>query len=440
MVECLRRLISGIFHHPIAALLVVALLACIATFSVVAVAYARVEYHYQAAQSALDRGEFNTARQHLTYCLDARPDSAETQFLAARAARGALDYREADRRLRQYQRLGGLRELIDLERQLARAQQGDLARVERRLLTLLQHDHPDAIPILEALSRGYMLNFRLEEALGCLQRWLAQRPNDVQALLWRGEVWERLYHREDALADYRRALELTPDRDDDRLHLAETLLAARQPDEAARHLTLLCERKPEDPKVLLNLARCRRLQGQADEARHLLERVIALAPEEPGAPAERGRLELEKNRPAEAEPWLRRAVTLMPAEKDVVYPLYQCLLRIGRQAEAEHYRQELDRIEAELDRLDAILRRVNGAPNDPSLRHDAGMIFLKNGQSREGLRWLASALQLDPLYAPTHAALADYYEKAGEPGQAAWHRELAHQRATRVAARGTPGN
>ena len=423
-----RKLVRAICDYLAMSLLISGLLACVGLGAAAIRSYAWAEYHYQAAQRALDRGDFAGAREHLASCLEARPDSAETHFLAARAARRALDYREADRQLRACQRLGGVRGLIDLERQLTRAQRGDLAKVGGPLLSQAQRGHPEAVLILEALSRGYLQNFRLEEALRSLQLWLESRPDDVQALLWRGEVWERLLHPEDALADYRRALELAPERDDDRLHLAETLLNCRQPEEAARHLALLAERRPEDPIVLLNLARCRRLKGKPDEARRLLDQVLARAPRNAAALAERGRLELENNRPADAEPWLRQAVALLPYEKEVVYALCQSLQQTGQEAEAEKYHRQLDKIQAELDRLDLVLRRINAAPNDPALRHEAGMVFLTNGQPQEGLRWLSSGLQLDPLYEPTHEALAKYFDSLGERGQASWHRELAHQR------------
>jgi Tfp pilus assembly protein PilF len=53
------------------------------------------------------------------------------------------------------------------------------------------------------------------------------------------------------------------------------------------------------------------------------------------------------------------------------------------------------------------------------------VICLGNGQAQEGLRWLSGALQIDPQHGPTHQALADYYEKAGEPDLAARHRQQA---------------
>jgi Tfp pilus assembly protein PilF len=428
LVGLLRKLSLGIYYHPVLALITVTILAFIGLGAAGIVSYAWAEWHYQAAQRALERRDFGAALQHVSSCLESRAESAEANFLAARLARMTLDYRAAGKHLRNCERFGGLREMIDLERALARAQRGELADVDQRLLGFVERGHPDSLLILEALSRGYLANFRLQEAQHCLEHWLEQRPNDVQALLWRGEIWERLLKVEDALADYRRAIELAPDRNDERLHLAETLIAARQPAEASLHLSVLAERRPEDADILLNVARCRRLQGKADEARGLIDRALSLAPKNASALAERGRLELEHGRPAEAEPWLRRAVALAPYEKAAVYALYQCLQQIGPSDEAEKYRKEFDKIEANLDRLSFVIRKINTTPFDPSLRQEAGMIFLRNGQEKAGLAWLASALQIDPLYPPTHEALAGYFDGSGERGEAAWHRELARLR------------
>jgi Tfp pilus assembly protein PilF len=44
------------------------------------------------------------------------------------------------------------------------------------------------------------------------------------------------------------------------------------------------------------------------------------------------------------------------------------------------------------------------------------------GQERQALHWLNQALQLDPDHQPTHRALAEYFEKAGDAEEAAAHR------------------
>jgi len=63
-------------------------------------------------------------------------------------------------------------------------------------------------------------------------------------------------------------------------------------------------------------------------------------------------------------------------------------------------------------------------PYDPALRYEAGMIFLQNGMTREGLHWLSTALDAYPAHRPTHEALAQYYEKAGQEDLAAYHRQF----------------
>jgi tetratricopeptide (TPR) repeat protein len=418
-------MLRGISQYPIAALLILGVLVCIGFGARSIGSYAWAEYHYQAAQRALEKRDIADARRHISLCLEARPQSADAHFLAARAARQASDYDDADHHLAEYKKLGGEPKLVELERDLARAQRGDLNQVEAKLKDLLQSGYPDDLPIREALTRGYLQTYRLVDAMYALEDWLQRRPDDVQAILWRAEALEHLQKVEDALAAYRRGLELSPDRDEDRLRLAELLIKAQQPQEAFRNLELIAHHRPDDPKVLLAQARCLRLLGKPDDACRLLDEVNRLTPEDAAAFTERGRLELAQGRAADAEPWLRKAVALAPFERETVYAMFQCLQQRARAAEAAHYKAELDKNEAALDRLSQLAKQINTTPNDPALRYEAGMIFLNSGQPQEGLRWLASALQVDPGYVPVHQALADYYERMGNRDRASWHRDLA---------------
>jgi len=143
---------------------------------------------------------------------------------------------------------------------------------------------------------------------------------------------------------------------------------------------------------------------------------------------ERGRLALDEGEPAQAESWLRQAVARAPYDRQANYNLYQCLRQRGRANEANQCRAALERIDADLKRIDTVLRAVLKAPSDASLRSEAGVIFLRNGEPQKGLRWLALALQEDPGYLPAHQALAEYYDHAGQPDLAARHRRLACER------------
>lgn len=59
-------------------------------------------------------------------------------------------------------------------------------------------------------------------------------------------------------------------------------------------------------------------------------------------------------------------------------------------------------------------------PTDPALHCTLGQILWRGGQREEGIRWLQSALQLDPRYAPARQALEEYLrqKKSGRmPGR-----------------------
>jgi len=74
-----------------------------------------------------------------------------------------------------------------------------------------------------------------------------------------------------------------------------------------------------------------------------------------------------------------------------------------------------------------LMARIQETPHDAALRYEIGMIFMRRGQTQEALRWLSGALQEDPRHRPTHAALADYFQRTGQPGPAARHRKWLDQ-------------
>ena len=318
-------------------------------------------------------------------------------------------------------------EAIELERCLLRAQRGDLNRVESYLRVCLQKDHPDKLLILEALSQGYLKTYNLPAAVSCLTQWLDLQPNQVQALTWRGRALELQRQHEDALADYSQAVALQPDAEEARLHLADLLTEVNRGKDALEHYEYLRQRHAPPTKVLLGLARCRRELGQSEEARQVLEELLAQEPKDFQALAERGRLALEAGDAAAAEEWLRQSLALAPYERETNHIFLQCLHRRGKKKEADECQARLEQINEDLRRLVEVTRAILRTPHNPALRCEAGTIMLRNGQEKEGLRWLESALQEDPRHAATHRALADYYERTGQAEQAKQHRRLALQ-------------
>jgi Tfp pilus assembly protein PilF len=380
-------------------------------------------YHLRAGRQALQARAYNLARQHLDRCLRVWPADMDVLLLRAQAARRAGAYADAERSCDDCQRLVGKSEALALERALLHAQQGDLDRVEGFLIAHVRDDQPEeSVLVLEALTQGYLKTYRLVHAKHCIDRWLAYAPDDVLALFRRGQVKEFGGGIGEAADDYRQVLARAPDHADARRQLARALAAARHMDEAAEQYRLLLRQLPDDRAARLGLAKCCHDANQADEADQLLAGLVADDPNDYEALTERGRLALEREQLDQAEVWLRRAYALAPHVLDVNYSLYLCLQQHNKPAEARQFAERVETIKKDLARLSEVTQAITRSPRDASLRYEAGMIFLRSGQDVEGLRWLHSALAEDPAHRPTHAALADYYAKAGDHDQAAYHR------------------
>jgi tetratricopeptide (TPR) repeat protein len=384
--------------------------------------------HWRLAQEALERRDLDQALSELESCAGSWPQDADTQFLLARTARRAGKLEQAQEYLTACQHLAEKNPSafpgdLNLEWALLEAQTGDLAKVESYLRARLDENHADSLFILEALSAALIRNNRLPEARVCLDRWLEQRPDDYEALARHGWVGEHLFDYAGAVNDYRKAVSLRPEQDAMRLHVTGLLLETNELTEAAEHLRILQERQPGSPALLINLAHMRRLEGKPEEAGEFLEQALAKEPENVQALSERGILALQSGRPlAEVEALLRQALERNPAHRPALYHLQMCLERMGKKKEAKELADRLTQNAADIKRLAPLTQEILKKPDDPDLRYEVGKIFLENGYTEDGLRWLGTALKRDPKHRPTHQILADYFQRAGEKDRAAWHR------------------
>lgn len=399
--------------------------------------YARVYYwlprkSLEEAELALKQGEFERARLGLEKCLAAWPKDPRVYFLLARTARRAGDLDQAERHLldcehlqddRSDPRLGDTK----LEWVLILAQRGKLPEAERFLRRRIQEEHPDQLLILETLSWEFMRRSRFSDALALLNLWLEKQPDDYEALVRRGWVEEHMFATDQAAIDYRKALALRPDRDNVRQRLTEVLLKRNRTTDALAEAEELLRRQPDHPDANYCYACCLRLLGRNQEAEQRLDRLLAGQPRHAKALGMRAQLAVEAGRDQEASELLVRASELDPSNYSLKYTLLLCLNRLGKTQEAKVVQAKLAESAEEVKRMDKLVREVNQKPNDPALRYEAGMIFLRNGFTQDGLHWLSTALDVDPNHRPTHQALADHFERTGEQARASYHRQFLDQ-------------
>jgi tetratricopeptide (TPR) repeat protein len=375
--------------------------------------HGRAWYHFRAGRQALEDYHNPQAVRHLQVCLDVWPDDPDVLLLAARAARRARSYDEAEHFLAKYQEARGCDEAVSFELLLLSAE-CQVDRVAAVCRGRVERGDPDTPLILEALARGFLRQYRIAEARFCLRRWLRDQPDNPQALAMQAQLRLDYEHAwAEAVKGFSRALELDPDHEEARVGLAVALLESKRFAEAAEQLERLRQLQPDNLRVRVGLAECRDGLGEADEAERLVDEVLAGHPDYPHALALRGRLAQEKGDYAAAETWLRKAVAGNPTDYQARYNLILCLNHNGKAGEAGRQKRHLQQMKDDLTRFDEIIgKELPQRPRDPDLHCTLGRLLLRSGYRDEGLRWLHSALRLDPGHAPTRRALAEYHKSA----------------------------
>jgi Tfp pilus assembly protein PilF len=413
-------------RHPVKILVAIVVLCVLGLGAHHVAGYWHIESQRRAAERALARYEFDEALEHYAVCLAAQPRSGPLHLQMARASRRAGKYDQAAEHLALCQQLEGRTSANGLEGTLLRTESGDVASTEQFLMQQIERGSPEATQIMEALAQGYVRTYRLGNARHWLDRLLERQPDNVRALMVRGRLRESAGDDQGAEADFRRAIEVQPDHVAARCQLGEFLLRHNRPEEALHQYEYVRTRPGGDqPAVLLGLGRSQRRLGALDAAREVLDDLLARYPQSGDALMERGKLALDRAAPAEAEVWLRKAVGNSPYNAQANYLLAQSLRRQNKDEQAKEYELAQERIERDQKLLAETNVRVGKAPADPEPRRESALICFRLGREREGLRWLLSALDQAPRDRPTHAALADYYERIGKSELADKHRREA---------------
>jgi tetratricopeptide (TPR) repeat protein len=378
-------------------------------------------HKWRSAQTAVKEGRLDEARRSLRVCLFFWPNSVEVNVLAARAARLGGDFDGAESYLNRCPKTAA----VEVEYLLMRVQRGEVDEVAPVLWRCVEDKNPESVLILRTLSAAYIHNLRFDRAFPCLERWIKEAPFDAEAYYWRASVRERMSNFDDALLDYRTAVEVDPDHSWARLKYAELYLDKSNPEAAAPHLELLHEQFPDRAQVTARLGQCRYLQGRLAEARQLLEPAVERLPNDPALLVCLAKLELQEKHPKKAEEWLRRVLKIDPTDIEARYQLVKALGLQGRDREAKEALVEFEKDRLLLKRASELLTKgTDRSSSTADELYDIGSVFLRSGQLRLAEYWLIRALERDPNHLPAHKAVAELYEKKGEPDKADAHRRF----------------
>jgi len=380
-----------------------------------------------AGKAALLRDEIDEARLLFAEGLTHRPFDAALLHQSAKASRKAGLVDEARMSLEAALAAGADAETVEVERSLIAAGEGRYDVEEPYLLARVQAKHPESASILEVAAKWYFLKFDLRKTNHCLKLWKELEPDSVGMWQLSGELFIRYHDGPAAIEAFREGVKRAPTSWSLRSALVGALLERKQnPKEPKALLEAMLAERPDDNLTLVRLGQAAEALGRPEEAAAFYDRALAKLPNDPHTLSARGALDLDRGDAAAALPRLERAVALMPGEQEqILYAYFRCLSRLGRVEEAKPIEERWKRTNADLKKLYETARLISGNPDDPELRRSAGEICLKNRLDQDGLRWLNSALVIDPGHKATHKTLAEHYRKSGNAELAKAHAAAA---------------
>jgi tetratricopeptide (TPR) repeat protein len=387
-------------------------------------------YEVYRARSALLAADPEGALEWLRLAEARQPDRAEVQYLLATAHRRAGQLGEVMKHLQHAGELGWPKKDLKRQRMMMLFEMGDVRAAEPYLQKLLAQGANDgtAEEVYEALVRGYLTEFRVREAVVCLDLWIAWRPRSIPPRHWRTEVYRRVRDAPRLQAELNEILRIEPCRASERVALGESLLESNQVEQALDQFESCRRQAPKDARVLVGLGLCRHRLGRHDEAQRDLEAALAMDTDDvhrTAALVALGELATEAGELETAVDHFQQASRLSPADPRPRYALGSALSQIGRADLAKPSFERWRALSDQNSRMLHIVRELVTASNDTALRLEAAEILLDQGRKEEAVRWLLSALRYHPTLREAHAKLADYFDDQGDVQRARRHRDAA---------------
>ena len=385
------------------------------------------------AQEHLFRRESTAALSWLPYADFGWTTRAAAAFYRARAYRQLGQMDQVKQQLTVARSLGFSASQIEREQWLALAQSGQLAESERHFPELLMNSAGDMADICEALANGLMRHHREPDALRIVDAWLKDQPDSVRGLRVRIQLLTTLNRQKLAELDLRHWGALEPESTDAKTQLASILINQQRMTEAVPLLQAVLAREPNHLPALLDLARCSDRLGQSAEAGTLLKQALQLAPDDPVVLLLLAKWEFEQDQIEASQQHLQRYLNRNPNLLDARYLHGQILQAQGRMAEARQELEYVVRCNQELGETSLIADRAREGPLSADEMVRIGKAYLASGQNLLALSWLYNVLDADPRNREAHRLLAEYYrrESAFQPKLAAQAEQ--HQKAVEAA-------
>jgi len=159
-------------------------------------------------------------------------------------------------------------------------------------------------------------------------------PKDASAHILVAQEFDGKDMRDEAIEEYRKALDITPKNADAQFNLGVLLAKQKQPAEAVEHFQAALRINPNHAKAHSYLGNLLTTAGQLDQAAHHLNEAIRLDPNNPQPYCYMGLLMHHMNRIRDSDSYYRKAISMKPDYAEAHGNFAIILYLEGRYAEA----------------------------------------------------------------------------------------------------------
>jgi tetratricopeptide (TPR) repeat protein len=235
---------------------------------------------------------------------------------------------------------------------------------------------------------------KFDVAAECFTKAIAADPKDYSAYFNLALANTMLGKNAEAIAGYKKVLELKPGLTEAETNLGIVLLKEKQAGDAVPYLDAAASSAPKDFRARLYLSQALLESGDLEKAGQSYQAALALDAKSAAAELGLAHVFARQKRLADADSHFRRAAELDPGYRDGLLELASLYEAAGQKAEAMALYQQF--------------------PENAAARERLGQLLVESGRPAEGIPHLEWAVKRSPTSA-NRLALAQAYRKNHEP-------------------------
>jgi tetratricopeptide (TPR) repeat protein len=363
------------------------------------------------------------------------PQSAnwKTHWLRARVYRRLNRFPEARQELYEANARGGDVETLEREQVLCLVTVGEVDRVEKQVLAMINDPRGELTEILPSYAHGLVRTNRIIDAQQLAKTWLESEPDNADAYFLISILWESA-DLERSVKDLRKGLELRPDRWRMRVRLGKTFDNDRDLENAKREFEAAAALNPNHWEPWARLADIELKLGNLDAAAQAIAKAEAIDPKVPFVCQAGARLAIERREWEVADRKLKIALEADPTEAELWMLEVRRAVGVGDEERAMFAKEKIVETERWREKLEhgrEDLTEIRKTRSDPREHARAlakiGATARELDKSGSWHQWYFAAVSVDPNFVDGHLALAEYYDSIGQLERAAEERAKAEK-------------